>query len=696
MIATETLLKAYQLMCTAKTMAGTYEQNRPVCKYVHSTSRGHEAIQLATAFQLLPCDYVSPYYRDESMLLGLGFTPYQLMLQLLAKGNDIFTGGREYYSHPNYRGNDKPTIIHQSSATGMQAIPTTGVAQGIKYRERIADDGQQVTNNQHSFLSSVVHRPVVICSLGDASVTEGEVSEAFQFAALHQLPIIYLVQDNNWGISVTADEARTTNASEMVKGLRNISRISIDGSDFFQSYEVMKNVVEEVRRERHPFLVHAKVPLLGHHTSGVRKEFYRTEEDLAKHAADDPGPKLRQRLLDLGITEMELQRIASAAAEDVAKDFAAATAAPEPDPYTITDFVFAPTPVTTEKGERCPAGNEKILMVDAGLFAIREIMEQYPEAVLYGQDVGRRLGGVFREAATLAEQFGDHRVFNTAIQEAYIIGSTAGMSAVGLKPIVEVQFADYIYPGFNQLVTELSKSCYLSCGKFPVQTVIRVPVGAYGGGGPYHSGSVESTLLTIKGIKVVYPSNAADMKGLMKAAFLDPNPVVMLEHKGLYWSKVPGTEDAKTIEPDADYIIPLGKARLVLPASEDHIKNGESCCVITYGMGVYWAKAAAKTLSGRVEVVDLRCLFPLDEALVFETVKKHGKCLVLTEEQQNNSFAEALAGRISKTCFQYLDAPVEVLGALNVPAVPMNVALEQAMLPNAEKVLQRLQELLSH
>ncbi len=199
-------------------------------------------------------------------------------------------------------------------------------------------------------------------------------------------------------------------------------------------------------------------------------------------------------------------------------------------------------------------------MVDAALFAIREIMEDFPEAVLYGQDVGGRLGGVFREAATLAQQFGDHRVFNTAIQEAYIIGSTAGMSAVGLKPIVEIQFADYIYPGLNQLVTELSKSCYLTAGKFPVQVVIRVPIGAYGGGGPYHSGSIESTLLTIKGIKVVYPSNAADMKGLMKAAFLDPNPVIMLEHKGLYWSKVPGTEDARRPEPSRDYIIPLGKA----------------------------------------------------------------------------------------------------------------------------------------
>ena len=681
------LLKAYRLMYTASSMAEIYEANRTVCKYVHSTSRGHEAIQLATAFHLLPCDFVSPYYRDESMLLGLGFSPYQLMLQLLAKRDDLFTGGREYYSHPNYRGDDRPTMIHQSSATGMQAIPTTGIAQALQFLEKTGSMRLQRGANGEA--------PVVVCSLGDASVTEGEVSEAFQFAALHQLPVIFLVQDNNWGISVTAGEARTNNASEMVKGFKGISRISFDGSDFLKSYEVMSNVINEVRELRHPFLVHAKVPLLGHHTSGVRKEFYRQEEELRIAYLDDPGPKLRTRLLEEGVSENELKVIEKEATSLAVNDFELAKAAPEPDPTTVSEYVFVPTSVIEERGERAPEGNEKVLMVDAALFAIREIMEEYPEAVLYGQDVGRRLGGVFREAATLAEQFGDHRVFNTAIQEAYIIGSTVGMCAAGLKPIVEVQFGDYIYPGLNQLVTEISKSCYLSCGKFPVQTLIRVPVGAYGGGGPYHSGCVESTLLTIKGIKIVYPSNAADMKGLLKAAFLDPNPVVMLEHKGLYWSKVPGTEEAKAIEPSRDYILPLGKAAIVLPANEECIANGESCCVITYGMGVFWAKAAAVNFSGQVEVIDLRTLFPLDEELVFNTVKKHNKCLVLTEEQQNNSFAEALAGRIGKACFQHLDAPVEVMGALNLPAVPMNIILEQAMLPNAAKISRCIEQLLN-
>jgi len=682
-VSKKILIEAYTHMCKAKAMADTYEANRQVCKYVHSTSRGHEAIQLATAFQLQPCDYVSPYYRDESIMLGLGFKPYQLMLQLLAKGDDIFTGGREYYNHPNYRGTDKPTIIHQSSATGMQAIPTTGVAQGIQYFEKI----------KHSSIEG--QSPVVICSLGDASVTEGEVSEAFQFAALHQLPIIYLVQDNDWGISVTSAEARTNNAYEFIQGFKGISSISIDGTDFETCYNTMKNVVDDVRTNRNPWLVHAKVPLLGHHTSGVRKEFYRKEDELSSSYKNDPIPKLKSLLLDKGVSAKELEVIEKNTLDEVISDFNKAVAAPEPEATSVEKFVFVETPIKEEKGNRNPENKEKILMVDAALFAIREIMEAYPEAILYGQDVGRRLGGVFREAATLAEQFGDHRVFNTAIQEAYIIGSTVGMSAVGAKPIVEVQFADYIYPGLNQLVTEISKSCYLSCGKFPVQTLIRVPIGAYGGGGPYHSGSVESTLLTIKGIKVVYPSNAADMKGLMKAAFMDPNPVVMLEHKGLYWSKVSGTEEAKNTEPDSDYIIPLGKANKVLEANQENIDNGESCVVITYGMGVYWSKAAAKNFTGKVEIIDLRTLYPLDEKMIFEAVQQHGKCLIVTEEQQNNSFSEALAGRISKHCFRFLDAPVEVIGALNLPAVPMNMILEQAMLPNADKVAGKIGALLN-
>ncbi len=683
MLSNDILLKAYRLMMTARAMADIYENNRPVCKYVHSTSRGHEAIQLATGFLLKSYDYVSPYYRDESLMLGMGWRPYEMMLQLLAKGEDPFTGGRAYYNHPNSRRDNVPQIIHQSSATGMQVIPTTGVAQGIAYIES-------------QKLKEFPEPPVVICSLGDGSVTEGEVSEAFQFAVLKELPVIYLVQDNDWGISVSSDEARTMDAYEYAAGFKGLERVRVDGSDFEASYQCMQDAISWVRKERKPILVHAKVPLLGHHTSGVRKEWYRTEEDLAKHYKDDPGPKLKAQLLSRGIQEAELDKIEKEEQEFIQREFEMAVAAPEPDPATVSDHVFAPTPVTEEKGNRAPAGRERTVMVDAALHAVEEILRKYPEALFFGQDVGRRLGGVFREAATLADKFGDTRVFNTAIQEAYIIGSTVGLSALGLKSIVEVQFADYIYPGLNQLVTEISKSSYLSCGKFPVNMIVRVPIGAYGGGGPYHSGSVESTIATIKGIKIAYPSNAADMKGLMKAAFLDPNPVVMLEHKGLYWSKVPGTDEARTIEPDEDYVLPFGKGNIVLAADEEQVGNGNSLCIITYGMGVYWAKAAARHFPGSVEVVDLRTLYPLDEELVYATVNKHGKCIVLTEEQLNNSFCEALSGKIAQHCFRNLDAPVQTIGALNLPAVPMNTGLEAAMLPNADKVKEKIEWLLQY
>lgn len=680
------LLRAWRLICATRHMARLYETHRSVCRYVHSTSLGHQAIQLATGFLLQPQDWVSPYYRDESLLLGMGFSPKELMLQLLAKGNDYFTGGRSYYGHPNSKLENRPKIIHQSSATGMQVIPATGIAQGLQYLSQIESPLLQKGTDGSA--------PIVICSLGDASLTEGEISEAFQVAVLKKLPIIYLVQDNRWGISVSANEARVMDAVTYAQGFPGMHTLRLDGTDFATCYQQMAKVIEQVRAGIGPFLVQADVPLLNHHTSGVRKEFYRSAADFEEESKRDPVVRLRQQLLDMGIAADHLETIDADMEKQVAMAFAEAQLAPDPDPAKVEEHVFAPTLVLQEKGERTPVGGPTVMMVDAALYAIREILEDHPESLLYGQDVGRRLGGVFREAATLAEKFGDHRVFNTAIHEAYIVGSTAGMSAVGARPIVEIQFADYVYPGINQLASELSKSCYLTMGKFPVSTVIRIPCGAYGGGGPYHSGSIESTLLSIKGIKVVFPSNAADMKGLMKSAFYDPNPVVMLEHKGLYWSKVPGTESARCAEPSRDYIVPLGKGRVVQQAYPEKVAGGESCCVITYGMGVYWALAAAKDFPQQIEIIDLRTLNPLDEALVMETVKRHGRCLVLTEEQQTNSFAEALAGRIQKQCFRWLDAPVEVLGALDLPAVPINLVLEKAMLPNAEKVVARLKALL--
>ena len=683
-ITKDLILEAFKNLVTAKAMTQVYEDNfKVVSKYVHATSRGHEVIQTALGMQLLPQDYLFPYYRDDAILLSIGMTPYELMLQVLAKKDDPFSGGRTYYCHPSLRDDDKPKIPHQSSATGMQAIPATGVAMGFWYKE-----AEKLSSYKPK------EAPVVVCSLGDASVTEGEIAEAFQMAALKQLPILYLVQDNGWDISANAAETRAQNAAQYAAGFHGLEAISIDGTDFEQSYKTIKEVLEKIRTQRRPFLIHAKVPLLNHHTSGVRMEFYR--DDLEQARSEDPYPKMLALLLQQGTTKAEIQTIESDIESRVQQALSSALAAEDPSAEDLFTHDFAPTPITQEVGERTPKGADKVVMVDCALFAIEELMAKHPECLLYGQDVGGRLGGVFREAATLAQKFGDNRVFNTAIQEAFIVGSTVGMSAVGLKPIVEVQFADYLWPGLNQLFTEVSRSCYLSNGKWPVSMILRVPIGAYGSGGPYHSSSMESVVSNIRGLKIAYPSNGADLKGLIKAAYYDPNPVVIFEHKGLYWSKVPGTKGATSVEPSEDYMLPFGKAWVLQEIWKK--EEDETLSIITYGMGVHWAinATAALGLQDVVEIVDLRTLHPLDYDTVFASVNKCGKCLVVTEEPSENSFSRALQGRIQEECFQSLDAPVMIIGSENMPAIPLNSVLEQTMIPSTEKVQEKIIEILNY
>jgi len=685
-ISKDILLKAFKNLCTAKAITDLYEENfKEVSKYVHATSRGHEVIQTAIGMQLKPHDYAFPYYRDDCMLLSIGMKPYDLMLQVLAKRDDPFSGGRTYYSHPSLRDDDKPKIPHNSSATGMQTIPATGVALGFWYKE-IEDINEWSMDGDGP--------PVVVCSLGDASVTEGEISEAFQMAALKQLPILYLVQDNGWDISANEAETRAQNAAEYTDGFHGLEALSIDGTNFEESYTTIQRALKIIRSERRPLLIHAKVPLLNHHTSGVRMEWYR--DDLDEARSRDPYPKLKKYLLENGFSEAVVKKTEEDSIEEVKLDFIHALKAEDPKPEDLFTHDFAPTTVFEEKGVREPEGADKVVMVDCALFAIEELMAKHKECLLYGQDVGGRLGGVFREAATLAQKFGDHRVFNTPIQEAFIVGSTVGMSAVGLKPIVEVQFADYIWPGLNQLFTEVSRSCYLSNGKWPVSMILRVPIGAYGSGGPYHSSSVESVVTNIRGLKIAYPSNGADLKGLMKAAYYDPNPVVIFEHKGLYWSKVTGTQGATSVEPEEDYILPFGKAWVLQEIWKQ--EEQETLSIITYGMGVHWAINASEELhmQEQIEIVDLRTLYPLDEKTIMNSVKKCGKCLVVTEEPSDNTFARALSGKIQEECFKELDAPVMVIGSENMPAIPLNSTLEKTMIPSTEKVKIKIQEIMNY
>lgn len=676
----QTLKQAFRYMATAKALNEKFEENfKVVSKYVHATARGHEAIQIATGMQLKPQDFVYPYYRDDSILLAIGMTAKDLMLQLRAKKDDPFSGGKTYYAHPSLKDKDKPKIPHQSSSTGMQAIPATGAALAMWYKE--AENFENSTKPDGN--------PLTVCSLGDASVTEGEVAEAFQMSALKQLPILYLIQDNEWDISAHQPEFRAQDAYEYARGFKGLEAVSIDGTDFEESYKTIRKVLKAIREERRPFLVHAKVPLLGHHTSGVRMETYR--DDLEGHRKRDPYPKIKELLKTNNFTDDEIEAVEALARGEVKESYEKADRAADPEREDLWTNAFAPAEITEEQGEREPESGEKKVMVDCALFAMKDVLKKHKEALFYGEDVGRRLGGVFREAATLADEFGDNRVFNTPIQEAFIVGSTAGASAVGLKPIVEVQFADYIWPGLNQLFTEVSRSNYLSNGKWPSSMVLRVPCGAYGGGGPYHSGSAESVVCNIKGIKVVYPSNGADLNGLLKGAYYDPNPVVIFEHKGLYWSK-----KSSSIKPGDGYILPLGRANIVQEIWKQDTK--ETLSIITYGMGVHWAQNASEELGlqKQVEIIDLRTLVPLDFTSVKESVEKCGKCLVITEEPSDTTFARSISGRIQEACFQFLDAPVMTLGSENVPAIPLSSVLEDAMMPSTAKVKPKIEEILAY
>ncbi|MDX1910131.1 MAG: thiamine pyrophosphate-dependent dehydrogenase E1 component subunit alpha, partial [Saprospiraceae bacterium] len=383
----EILERAFRLMATAKSMTDHYEANfKFVSKYVHATSRGHEAVQLAVGMQLKPQDFAYPYYRDDAMLLGMGLRPYDLMLQLMAKRDDPFSGGRSYYCHPSLRDDKFPKIPHQSSATGMQAIPATGAALGLWYAERMQEaGGQQVDLSNpypYHFKSGngvKTAPPLVVCSLGDASVTEGEIAEAFQMAVLKKLPILFLVQDNGWDISANAAETRVANAAEYAKGFPGLEAISIEGNDFVECWSAVQHIFSSIRNERRPFLLHARVPLLNHHTSGVRKEWYR--DDLEEHARRDPYPILRRELGESGFSEKDLQTLEKEAYAQVVADFDQAKAAEDPRPEDLFTQDFAPTPIREERGTREPKNGETKVMVDCALFAIEELMRRHPECL---------------------------------------------------------------------------------------------------------------------------------------------------------------------------------------------------------------------------------------------------------------------------------------------------------------------------
>ncbi|MDN5213956.1 transketolase C-terminal domain-containing protein [Fulvivirgaceae bacterium BMA12] len=680
-ISRRILTKAYRLMFTVETMTSICEDNKEISgKYIHGAYHGQEAILLAVGLQLEPHDFGSFHDGDVATMLALGITPHELMLQILGKAGDPFSGGRAYYCYPSLKRAEFPTVPCQSRLTGMRTIQGTGMAHAIAYMEQ-----QKLRKTDKT--------SIVICSMGD-EMKDNMIAEAWHVAISRKLPIIYLALNNHHVSPDLNERLGAMDAYEYAGRFKGMKRMKVDGSDFVSAYEGIKKAMAAVRKDMGPLLIQAKCPSFSYVDSTGNTQ-HIGDRNLKSHNRSASLFRLRDHLLAIGAPESSIMEIESAVKDYVQKAFQQALNMAEPDLGTARLHEFVETPVKEGQGKKRRRASSKVTMAQAASSAINEILGKHPEALFYYQDVREESDGA-AEKAEMKKRFGKHRVLGMPELDAYMIGSTTGMSAVGAKPIVEVQSGGGHQNHLSRWVEEIGSSCYLSMGQFPVQALIRVPVGNYEDEKSYSFGHLDSALLNIKGVKVVYPSNAADMKGLMKAAFYDPNPVVILENKGLYKAKTTEINGSMSFEPDDGYMIPLGLSNKILEAEKKKTQEGNSVLIITYGMGVHWAKAACQPMGGQVTILDLRTLSPLDWETIKKEVKIHSKVLILTEEPLLNSFGESLAGRIAGECFQFLDAPIQIVGAESLPAIVMNVNLKSVMLPSSDRVGEALSELLAY
>jgi 2-oxoisovalerate dehydrogenase E1 component len=665
-LSREQLLRAYRSMLTARRVDNKIlillKQGK---SFFHIGGSGHEAAQAAAAAALRPGhDWCFPYYRDLAFALHMGVTAEEVFLSALHRVEDPSTAARLPQGH---YGRVDLRIPTQSSPTGTQYLQAVGVAVGAR-KERTDE--------------------VVYASSGEGATSEGEFFEAVNWAAREALPMIFFVEDNRYAISVPVD-LQTAGASiyEAVAGFKGLDRYDVDGSNFVEVFNVMQKAVERARKGGGPTLVHANVVRLLPHSSSDDQSKYRSKEDLERDRIQDPLPKMTHLLIEEGIiTDKEATQIQAEVKEAVDAAAEWAESRPVPDPATVEHHLYGtahtnPPKVFTEPQHSGP----KVVMVDAINHALKEEMERDPKMLIFGEDVADGKGGVFTATKGISTKFGTTRAFNSPLAEASIIGVAIGLALKGWKPVPEVQFGDYIWPAFMQIRDELAMFRYRSNGSWSCPLVIRVPVGGYIHGGHYHSQCIEGIMAHIPGIRLALPSNAADAKGLLKAAIRGDDPVIFMEHKGLYRQGY-----AATPEPDEEYVLPFGIAAVR--------REGTDISVITYGAMVQKSLEAARKMEEHdvnVEVIDIRTINPLDEERIFQSVKKTGKVLIVYEDTITSGFGAEIAARVSQYCFEYLDAPVKRVAALDIP-VPYSPQLENAMLPNEAKILAALQELAAY
>lgn len=622
---------------------------------------GHELIGVTCALNLIPGkDWGLPYYRDRGFALGLGSSLTDLLGAFLARDVPHHSGGRmmpEHFVHKELR------LPCQSSCVGSQFLQAVGVAKGI-----------QLTGKDE----------VVYVSAGEGATSQGDFHEALNFSCIHKLGVIFVIQDNGWAISVPQKEQTAGGSiAPIARGYEGLAVFEVDGCDFEQTSKAAKEAVEKARSGNGPSLIVAKVPRIGPHSNSDDPLKYREKVCLDSEKAKDPIPRMEEWLLEMGFASAEeLETMKKRAFDQIEEAAAAAEQFPFPEKSTADLKVFADTPEIPVQEPKVTG--ESVVIVDALNHALDEEMARDSGVVVFGEDVAHGKGGVFGVTRHLTAKYGKDRCFNTPLAESTVIGIALGMSLVeNIKPVAEIQFADYLWTGINQLFNEVASFHYRSNGEFNLPLVIRMPYGGYIQGGPYHSQSIEAFLAHCPGLKIVVPSNASDAKRLLKAAIRDPNPVIFLEHKGIYRQRVFCAKP----EPGPEDLLPLGKAHVV--------REGSDVTFVGWGMMLSMVSEIAETLSQEgihVEVIDLRTIVPLDIETVLTSVKKTGKLVIAHEAPKFGGFGAEISAQIMEQAFPYLDAPVARVGGKNC-AVPYCKDLEDAVLPQKHDLEKALREL---
>jgi 2-oxoisovalerate dehydrogenase E1 component len=647
---------------------------------------GHEAVLTAAAAVLKPGhDWFYPYYRDRALALGLGMTPYEMFLAAFGARNDPASGGRQMPSHWGHR---KLNIVSQSSATGTQCVQAIGCAEAGRLYACLADIPDRASRFKDD--------EVVYLSIGDGATSEGEFWESLNAACLGQLPVLFMVEDNGYAISVPVD-AQTAGAdvSRLVESFPSLHVVRCDGTDILESYRAVSDAVAWCRARKGPALVHAKVIRPYSHSLSDDEKLYKTPAERAEEARRDPIPKLAEFLRRHAIaTEADLASIANDVDREVSEAATAAQRAPKPDKDSVTLYVYSPDvdPTSAEfEAEPRPEGGPAETMVTAINRTLKDEMARNPRVIVFGEDVADATheqnltvvagkGGVFKVTHGLQRAFGSSRVFNTPLAEACIVGRGIGLATRGLKPVVEIQFFDYIWPAMMQIRDEMSMLRYRSANHFACPMVIRTAIGGYlRGGALYHSQSGESIFAHCPGIRIVYPSTAADAAGLLRTAIRCDDPVLYLEHKHLYRQTYNKSE-----YPGPDYTIPFGRAAVR--------REGTDLVVVTWGALVQRSLLAAQQAEKEgisTMVIDLRTIMPFDWEAIADAVRKTNRVVIAHEDQLTCGFGAELAARVADQLFDQLDAPVRRVGALDTP-VAYHPDLEDATLPSHADLLKAI------